>query len=242
NPEYNRLTFAIFGVATPSDLIRDRNRTPFNIGTAIALSGFSLAEVEPLARGLPFESGNKQKILQYILDWTNGQPFLTQKICDIIFQSSADKPGNKLHIPPGKEEFWVENIIRNSIVEDWQSKDEPEHLKTIRDRLLRNPQRAGRLLGIHQDILQNHGIKFDNSREHTELILSGIAVKKGDKLAVKNRIYEAVFNLEWAREQLSAIRPYSQTFDAWVASGQTDESRLLRGRALKDAQIWAIGK
>ena len=28
NPEYNRNTFAIFGVATPRDLIVDKNRTP----------------------------------------------------------------------------------------------------------------------------------------------------------------------------------------------------------------------
>ncbi|MEB3881824.1 AAA-like domain-containing protein, partial [Lyngbya sp. CCY1209] len=239
NPEYNRLTFAIFGVATPSDLIRDRNRTPFNIGTAIALSGFSLEEIEPLARGLPFESGNKREIIKHILYWTNGQPFLTQKICHIIGNFVSE---NKRKISVENAAFWIENIARNYIIYGWQSKDEPEHLKTIRDRLLRNPLRTGRLLGIYQDILQNHGIKFDNSREYTELILSGIAVKNGEKLAVKNRIYEAVFNLEWVIEQLSAIRPYSQTFDAWVASGQTDESRLLRGRALKDAQIWAIGK
>lgn len=32
NPKYNRITFAISGVATPSDLITDRTRTPFNIG------------------------------------------------------------------------------------------------------------------------------------------------------------------------------------------------------------------
>jgi len=242
NPEYNRLTFAIFGVATPSDLIQDRNRTPFNIGTAIALSGFSLAEVEPLARGLNVESGNQQEIIQHILDWTNGQPFLTQKICQIIAHIGMDERGKKIEIAPETESFFVESIVRNSIIDEWQSQDEPEHLKTIRDRLLRNQKRAGRLLEIYQKILQNQSVKFDNSREQTELILSGIVAKKGEKLVVKNRIYEAVFNLEWAVEQLSAIRPYSQTFDAWVASSQTDESRLLRGRALKDAQIWAMGK
>ncbi|WP_245939762.1 AAA-like domain-containing protein [Stenomitos frigidus] len=36
NPTYNRLTFALLGVATPSDLIRDKRRTPFNVGRAIA--------------------------------------------------------------------------------------------------------------------------------------------------------------------------------------------------------------
>ncbi|MCJ8283818.1 MAG: AAA-like domain-containing protein [Rivularia sp. ALOHA_DT_140] len=42
NPEYHRLTFAIFGVAAPSDLIADKNRTSFNIGKSIELKGFSL--------------------------------------------------------------------------------------------------------------------------------------------------------------------------------------------------------
>ena len=42
NSQYNRLSFAIFGVATPSDFIADKKRTPFNIGEAIELQGFSV--------------------------------------------------------------------------------------------------------------------------------------------------------------------------------------------------------
>ena len=48
NPEYQRLTFALFGVATPSDLITDHKRTPFNIGQAIQLNGFQVHEAQPL--------------------------------------------------------------------------------------------------------------------------------------------------------------------------------------------------
>jgi hypothetical protein len=36
-PLYNCLTFCLLGVATPSDLIADKTRTPFNIGTAILI-------------------------------------------------------------------------------------------------------------------------------------------------------------------------------------------------------------
>jgi hypothetical protein len=51
--EYNRLTFALLGVTTPSDLIQDKDRTPFNIGHGIDLYGFQLDEVaKPLAPGL----------------------------------------------------------------------------------------------------------------------------------------------------------------------------------------------
>ena len=37
NPDYERLNFALFGVATPAKLMRDTSRTPFNIGKAIRL-------------------------------------------------------------------------------------------------------------------------------------------------------------------------------------------------------------
>ena len=49
---YKRLSFTLLGVATPSDLIRDRQRTSFNIGYPIDLTGFSLEEAQPLAQGL----------------------------------------------------------------------------------------------------------------------------------------------------------------------------------------------
>ena len=81
DPEYNRLTFAIFGVATPSDLIADKNRTPFNIGRAIELEGFQLDEATPLAVGLEGKVSNSRAVLKEILTWTSGQPFLTQKLC-----------------------------------------------------------------------------------------------------------------------------------------------------------------
>ncbi|MGB3493106.1 MAG: AAA-like domain-containing protein [Elainellaceae cyanobacterium] len=37
-PEFRRLTFALLGVATPADLIRNNQITPFNIGQSIELS------------------------------------------------------------------------------------------------------------------------------------------------------------------------------------------------------------
>lgn len=55
-PTYKHLAFCLLGVATPSDLIKDKKRTPFNIGRAIELKGFQLYEAEPLAYGLAFDS------------------------------------------------------------------------------------------------------------------------------------------------------------------------------------------
>ncbi|MCU0546661.1 MAG: AAA-like domain-containing protein [Oscillatoriaceae cyanobacterium Prado104] len=272
NPEYNRLTFAIFGVATPSDLIADKKRTPFNIGTAVELHGFQLLEAQPLAAGFQGKIGNPQAAVKAILAWTGGQPFLTQKLCKLavnLLETTGEIASPT--IPIGTEEFWIESIVRQYITDKWESQDEPEHLRTIRDRILRNEQRAGRLLGIYQQILQSDpplasegggqeeeaspfvgavppcpppagGIASDDSREQIELILSGLVEKQQGLLKVKNRIYAEVFNIKWVEKQLASLRPYSQTFDAWIASGQTDFSRLLRGQALKDAREWSQGK
>src|SRR5262245_49899346 len=48
-PEFKRLSFVLIGVATPTDLIDDSRRTPFNIGEFVALDDFTFAEALPLA-------------------------------------------------------------------------------------------------------------------------------------------------------------------------------------------------
>jgi hypothetical protein len=231
--EYNRITFAISGVATPSDLIYYKNHTtPFNIGKAIEIDGFTFAEAKPLAQGLEINGSDPQIVLKEILAWTEGQPFLTQKLCRLLVSSTLDDVARKLKILPGTEAYWVESIVRSRIIDKWESQDEPEHLRTIRDRILRKEQSAGRLLGIYQQILQGIDVPVDDTPEQVELLLSGLVTRKQGFIKVKNRIYQEVFNLEWVEKQLAYLRPYSQAFNAWIASNEEDKSRLLRGQAL----------
>jgi WD40 repeat protein len=233
--DYQRLTFALIGVAAPSDLISNHLRTPFNIGRAIELTGFQLAEAQPLAVGLQTQAENSQALLEAVLDWTGGQPFLTQKVCKLLLNHA-----NSASIQNPAE--WVVNLVREKVIENWEGQDEPEHLKTIRDRILCSEQRVSRLLGLYQQILQQNEIAADDTAEQMELRLTGLVVKQSGKLKVYNRIYQSVFNLDWVEKQLADLRPYSETFKAWIDSDYQDESRLLRGQALQKAQTWAVGK
>ncbi|NJL51021.1 MAG: hypothetical protein HC930_00350 [Hydrococcus sp. SU_1_0] len=235
NPKYQRLTFALFGVATPSNLIDDARRTPFNIGRAIELNGFDRHEAQPLLVGLEQTVANPQLVLKEILAWTNGQPFLTQKLCQLVRSFPPDAC-------LGKETEWIDQLIRTRIISNWQTQDEPEHLKTIRDRLLNNQEKAGSLLSMYQQILHQGFIKANSSIEQQELLLAGLIIKQGSKLKVRNRIYQQIFDLLWIEIQLSQLRPYSESLRAWQKSQYTDKSRLLRGQALKDAQKWSWGK
>jgi WD40 repeat protein len=235
NFHYQRLTFGLFGVATPADLIQDKTRTPFNIGKAIELQGFQLSETQPLAEGLKNKAARPVEVLKAILAWTNGQPFLTQKLCKIILSSSG-------FIAAGTEIKIIKKLVKLQILDNWESLDNPEHLKTIRDRILRRGERASRLLGIYQEVLQEKEIIADNSVEQGELCLSGLVVKTGGKIKVYNAIYRAVFNASWVEQELANMRPYAESMTAWLASNCQDESRLLRGQALEAAQAWATGK
>jgi len=138
---------------------------------------------------------NPQAVLQEVLAWTGGQPFLTQKLCQLILTSSAP-------IPAGSEAKYVKNLVRYQVIEHWESTDEPEHLKTIRDRILRSTQRTGRLLGLYQQILLRSEITADDTPEQMELRLSGLVVKQQGSLKVYNRIYASVFNRNWVDKAL----------------------------------------
>jgi hypothetical protein len=234
-PDYNRLRFALLGVALPSDLIADRNRTPFNIGRAIALSGFRIEEAQPLAQGLARKVSNPEKVLAEVLAWTGGQPFLTQKLCQLILTLEED-------VSQGRESEWIEQLVDSRLIVNWEAQDVPEHLKTIRDRLLGSEQRTGRLLGLYQQILQRGEIVADNSLEQLKLQLSGLVVKRNGLLKVYNRIYEAVFNQNWVKQELALLRPYGEAIAAWLESDCQDESRLCQGQALNDALAWAADK
>jgi WD40 repeat protein len=256
NPNYQRLTFAIFGVATPADLIKDKKRTPFNLGKGIELKGFNVIEAQSLIKGLSKKISRPDAALKAILSWTAGQPFLTQKLCYLLTRFLDEKiitiyQQNPLEIWDVSEaeiEKIIANLVEEQIIEHWERKDDPEHLKTIRNRLLYDEKQAGRLLGIYQQMLLHYhdpslpGVNSDDSREQMELILAGLAVRENEYIEIKNRIYEKVFNLDWVEHQLSVLRPYSQNFNAWILSDKHDSSRLLQGDALKEAQLWSQGK
>jgi PAS domain S-box-containing protein len=196
--DYQRLTFALFGVATPSQLIRDKTRTPFNIGQAIQLKDFQLHEAQPLLQGLAEKVKNPQSVLREVLAWTNGQPFLTQKICKLIRNQSSE-------ISADQEALSVETLVRSHIIDNWEFHDEPEHLRTIRDRLLQNPTRAIPLLNLYRQIWQQETVMVADNPDQVELLLSGLVIKQQDTLNVHNRIYHIIFNDTWIDRTLASL-------------------------------------
>lgn len=231
NNAYDRLAFCLLGVAAPGDLIQDKARTPFNIGNAIALSGFRPEEAQPLLPGLSANADRPDAVLQAILSWTSGQPFLTQKLCRLTRSSS--------HIPAGQEESAITHLVQTRILDNWETQDEPEHLKTIRARLLSDEMTEGQRLGLYRQILSGETVSADSSRKQIELRLAGIVVERDSTLQPHNRIYETIFSTAWVNAALGRRRPYAADIQAWLESEPQSDAHLLQGDKLEAALEWA---
>jgi AAA-like domain len=165
-PAYQRLTFCLLGVVTPSDL-KDKTGTPFNIGKAIELTGFKFAEARlSLTKGFMDKIHQPEKVLKQVLYWTGGQPFLTQKLCRLIAANSENTRPN------------IKYLVQNYIIDNWELQDSPEHLRTIKNPLINNNISADILLNLYKKIWQKNHIYSKENPEKLALRLSGLVVKK----------------------------------------------------------------
>jgi WD40 repeat protein len=243
-PKFNRLSFAFIGVTTPRDLIRGKDHSPFNIGVAIEMSGFRLDEAQPLAQGLTGRVSDPQALLSEVLKWTGGQPFLTQRLLGLVLRELEDHHPD---LSGDNRSVWLEQIVQDRIIDNWEMQDKLDHLKTLKDRVLNSDERVqGRMLGLYQQILDKDSIEAKNENyDQQQLRLTGLVVKSENKLQAYNPIYAAIFNREWVDQALANLRPafYAAAFKAWqTAEGNQNESFLLREQALRDAEEWAKGK
>jgi len=195
-PEFQRLTFILLGVARPADLIRDRNRTPYNIGTHIHLNDFTLPELHPFQD--VFEAvypGQGREIVERVLDWTNGQPYLTQKLCAELIHVSEDPFTAKSVNQTVTRLFFTEEANKES------------NLRAIRDRIESSPHKT-KMLQVYGKILRGR-LVLDEERSpaKNELKLTGLVRPSTyGRLEVRNRIYQTVFDQAWVRKNLPQSR------------------------------------
>jgi hypothetical protein len=237
NRDYERLTFCMLGVAAVSNFILDNYRSPFNIGQDIRLSGFTIKDARKLAEGLQEKFIEPQRVLEEVIEWTGGQPFLTQKICHLISTS---------HTGFGKESpvnpIYIGDFIQSQVISNWVSQDSPEHLKTIRNRLLNKRVTGRRMLKLYQEILRNGEITDDGSPDQIELRLTGLVVQDRQKLKVYNKIYRNVFNETWVTTELNKIPAYYERVDQLaeiLLRTEFDENQ--RAALIEEIPAWTGG-
>ena len=188
DPELNRLTFCLLGVATPSDLIRDTRTTPFTIGTRVELSDLSLEEAAPLAQGLFTDPKKGKQVIQRVLYWTGGHPYLTQRLCEAVSRTATpadvDRACNELFL-------------------SHRARERDDNLLFVRERMLRNEADLSGLLLLYRRVCDGANVRDDETNPLVTILrLAGIVRVERGSLRVRNRIYSSVFNKEWVTENL----------------------------------------
>jgi Tol biopolymer transport system component/tetratricopeptide (TPR) repeat protein len=191
DPVYKRLTFVLVGVARPLDLIKTRTRTPYNVGTTIDLRDFTAEEAQVLLTGLEtVYQGQAERILERVLYWTDGHPYLTQKVCAEIV--AEDRDWTDGHIDALVERLFLTEGSRKET-----------NLQFVRDRIRESRERA-EMLRLYRKVRANRGV-VDEERSHikSQLKLTGLvkAASSGE-LTVRNRIYAHVFDQQWIKENM----------------------------------------
>jgi WD40 repeat protein len=191
DPEMDRLTFCLSGVATPSDLIRDTRRTPFNIGRRIELLDFTGAEAAPLARGLGRDEKRSRIILKRILHWTGGHPYLTQRLCQA---AAADKSIR------GAAEV---DRLCEEVFTSQRARERDDNLLFVRERLLRAGVDLTGLLDLYARARKSSGVPDDIANPLVSILrLSGVTRVEAGRLKARNRIYARVFDKTWIAANL----------------------------------------
>lgn len=194
-PEFRRLSFVLIGVATATDLIQDRLRTPFNIGEAIELTDFTLAEARPLADGLGPPTENAVAILERLLYWTAGHPFLTLRLCKAI----AVEDRSIWSIPE------VDQLVAQTFF--GKRGDQDYNLQFVAS-MLTTRAPAGereRVLKTYREVLRDERPVRDEEPTliRTHLKLSGVVRREEATLLMRNEIYKRVFDEKWIKEHLT---------------------------------------
>ncbi len=195
---WERLTVCLLGVASPSDLIQDPRTTPFNIGQRIELADFTAEEAAPLANGLGLrrDPDRARRLLDRILHWTAGHPYLTQRLCRAVAED-----------PTAQGSSDVDRHCR-SLFLDPRARERDDNLLFVRDRLLRatDPDQPAHnsALDLYDRVRRRQRVPDREADPRVEALrLSGVTRVDDGLLRVRNRIYVHVFTPAW----VAARRP-----------------------------------
>ncbi len=220
-PEYERIVFCPIGVATPNELIKDKRKTPYNIGKLIELRDFDPErgdDLSPLSRYVGDDDA-----LREILRFTGGHPYLTTLICEKFVREgrrSADEVEPLIHQQFGS----LDEALRDP------------HFNYIQEFIRQRAEDSLVTLKLYRQILNGDPVKDQITPAHIALKLAGL-VKRGPNgtLVVRNEIYRRLFNEDWAIRTAESEAAQLRETAALSSAAAVHEQNLTRTMSYQDA-------
>jgi len=178
--EYERLSYILSGVAEPSEIIKDKSISPFNIGQKILLGDFSYSEFESFIckAGLSWPESIRKRIFH----WCNGNPRLSWEICSSLEDITATGTEvTESHVDKTVKEFYLTKFDRPPV----------DHIRSLveADKELREAVIA--IIYQKSDVLSD--------RVKSRLYLAGILGSDYEfgNVRIKNRVIEESLDQGW---------------------------------------------
>lgn len=195
---FKRLTFCLAGVATPGQLIRNPDISPFNIGVRIELTDFTLDETRSYAKSLEADGRDGEALVERVHHWVGGHPYLTQLLCSRVARD-----------PEVTSRAALDALVRETLFSPEARQREP-NLADVERRLL-DPDVPGmapdekrvQVLELYGRMLKSDQIDAtEQNPVVATLRLSGVGIEETGCLRVRNRVYRTVFDNAWRVQNL----------------------------------------
>lgn len=180
-PEFERLTYVLSGVAEPSDLIKDKNISPFNIGEKIYLTNFDWNEIKSFNR--QSDLNLSEAVLSRVFYWTAGNPRMTWDICSALEQETLNsEPASPTLVDKIVDRIYLTSFDRAPV----------DHMRVLvsGDVGLRSALVA---------IRYNKGDSVDDNLR-SRLYLAGITNNVSEQASIQNPIVDAALSDAWIKQ------------------------------------------
>jgi len=245
-PILHKLNFVLLGVAKPSEFVSSSD-VALNVGEQLEI-GYLTGDCQPLQQGLQRITPQPETVIKIILNWTGGQPFLTQLICSFV--AEQETVSSNLNW-----ESQIQQLIQERIISNWKKPHLQSHLEEIENYFLRigEQEKSEKLAALNHypTILEQGQIPWqetDNSQ--WDLLISGLVTKQvtptGSYLQVVNPIYQQVFNQDWLLSVQNELQPeadmsinndFSQAVTQFEPQVDSQNTMTYTNRAEKIAKI-----
>ncbi|MBE9246278.1 AAA-like domain-containing protein [Microcystis aeruginosa LEGE 00239] len=240
--DYKRLTFALLGIATPSQLYPNEKISRFNIGKNIKLRPFQPHEITPLkdklVREINYSEAKATEAMEKVLLYTNGHPYLTHSLCQLVIDENTNFDVD------------IDQLVEEKVIKGWQNSHYQDHFDRIRRNLSQSNQRSMSLLDLYKKILvssqenhqnNNHALQANaNNMVQIDLQLLGLVLEEDHILKPYCKIYEEIFDQKWIEDQQRETIFHKEDFDNYRnADERQKQLYLLTGKILKRTLEWA---
>lgn len=225
-PELHRLTYVLSGVAEPTELIKNRAISPFNIGEKIYLEDFTRDEfgVFISQAGLYFPT----TLIDRIFYWTNGNPRLSWDVSSAV--ENLIREGGTI------SDVQVDNLINSMYLTKF---DLPpvDHMRKL---VAAEPVIRDAMMSIHW----GKGKTLDSSLGNRLYLAGLINIKEDGNLEIKNRIVSEAISEKWLRDTEKGSMSFLRMADSAYAEARYDDAfelyeqfTLTSQKSAKDADI-----